>query len=281
MPEIDNQIGHVSDTALLVAACRALETEDPDGLIRDPLAELLAGERGMAIAAAYPRLMLMRYGVGIRSHFLDELVTHVTQQLGVEAVLSVGAGLDTRPWRLDVPSGLRWIEVDFPAMLDYKAARLAGQQPRCRIERVAADLTDAAQRQAVFAATAGAPTLLITEGLLSYLPGDAVAALAAESAPLGNARYWLMDLTSPQFAQRVGMDSDQAISSVRADGHLDGDRIRTLIEAGGWLSCQQRTYAKDMWNIDNNRIRALRTAPPPAAGSPSDDYTGVHLYCRA
>ena len=37
------QIENVSDTALMVAACRALETERPDGLVRDPFARRLAG----------------------------------------------------------------------------------------------------------------------------------------------------------------------------------------------------------------------------------------------
>ena len=36
---MENQIQHVSDTALMVAACRALETVSEDGLVRDPLAE--------------------------------------------------------------------------------------------------------------------------------------------------------------------------------------------------------------------------------------------------
>ena len=41
------EIAHVSVTELMTAACRALETERPDGLIRDPFAAQLAGERVM------------------------------------------------------------------------------------------------------------------------------------------------------------------------------------------------------------------------------------------
>ncbi len=49
---MEKQIGHVSETALMVAAWRAMETGREDGLLRDPYAEQLAGERGMAIAAS-------------------------------------------------------------------------------------------------------------------------------------------------------------------------------------------------------------------------------------
>lgn len=44
-------IRNVSDTALWVAMYRALESERPDALFRDPYARALAGERGARIAA--------------------------------------------------------------------------------------------------------------------------------------------------------------------------------------------------------------------------------------
>lgn len=38
-PNSPDQIQHVSDTAVMVAACRALETARADGLVRGPFAE--------------------------------------------------------------------------------------------------------------------------------------------------------------------------------------------------------------------------------------------------
>src|SRR5436305_526831 len=120
MGPADHEIAHVSDTALMTAACRALETDRPDGLVKDPFAAELAGPRGMAIARAIPRLEMMCFGIGIRSRFLDQLVYETVSTYGIATVLSIGAGLDTRPWRLELPPALTWVEIDFPAMLDYK-----------------------------------------------------------------------------------------------------------------------------------------------------------------
>ncbi|HLH15823.1 MAG TPA: class I SAM-dependent methyltransferase, partial [Bryobacteraceae bacterium] len=61
MSEAPSEIAHVSDTALMVAACRALETECADGFVHDPFAARLAGERGMAILQALPRPEMMRF----------------------------------------------------------------------------------------------------------------------------------------------------------------------------------------------------------------------------
>src|SRR5215469_7968281 len=120
-PNSPDEIQHVSDTALMVAACRALETARPDGLVRDPYAERLAGERGMAILHGIPGWQLICFGLGVRSRFLDDLIAQTVTEQSIGTVLVAGAGLDTRAWRMDLPPDLRWIEVDFPDMIAYKA----------------------------------------------------------------------------------------------------------------------------------------------------------------
>src|SRR5947207_10362396 len=125
MSRSHGEITHVSDTALMVAACRALESESPDGFVRDPFAARLAGERGMAMLRSQPQPEIMRFGMGVRSRFVDELLLEALACVPIATVLSIGCGLDTRPWRLDLPPDLRWIEVDFADMLDYKDARMS------------------------------------------------------------------------------------------------------------------------------------------------------------
>jgi len=69
MSPTHGEITHVSDTALMVAACRAIETEDANGFVRDPFAARLAGERGMAMLRGLPHPEMMRFLVAVRSRF--------------------------------------------------------------------------------------------------------------------------------------------------------------------------------------------------------------------
>jgi len=281
MPPDEAEIRHVSDTALMVAACRAMETARPDGLVRDPFAEELAGARGMAIARALGRLEMMCFGMGVRSRFLDELVAGTVDSGKVSVVLSLGCGLDTRPWRLDLPPGLRWIEVDFPGMLDYKGAIMARHAPKCRLERLAADLNDPAQRRAVLAATGGAGAMMITEGLLQYLPAGTIEALAAEPPP--SIRYWLLELASSAMARRVRMDANPSIEKVRAPDHLRGEQMLEILDRNGWTSARHRSYITDAWAVAGDRIRAINPtqfAPEQEAPLTADDPSGVHLFAR-
>jgi len=268
----------------MVAACRAMETARTDGFVRDPFAGRLAGERGMAIAKALPRLHIMSFGVSARTCFLDELVTKTINDHGIRAVLNVACGLDARPWRLDLPAGLRWIEVDFEDILNYKAALLAGETPKCRVERIAADLNDPAQRAAMFAAIPEAPSLMITEGLLPYLPEATVRGIASEAASNSGVRYWLSDVASTAFAKAIQMDSFQQVQDMRAADHLEGDRLFEVIKENGWTGIARRSYITDIWGFGGERLKQMIRNRPQTGNSPAppaDDPTGVHLFGRA
>jgi methyltransferase (TIGR00027 family) len=267
-----HEIAHVSDTALMTAACRAMETERPDGLIRDPFAAQLAGERGMAIARALPGLETMCFGIGIRSRFLDELLLDTISAYGIENVLSVGAGLDTRPWRLELPATLRWIEVDFPDMLDYKDAIMAAEVPKCHRERLSANVNDASGRESVFAAAGDGPTLMITEGLLMYLPTATIEALAATAS----VTHWMLDAASAEMSRRVGMDQYEAIENVRAADHLDGVQILDALHRRGWTGLRRFRYSRDFMQFAAERVlNMFRNTPPDRMPEPCRPTTPV------
>ena len=84
-------------------------------------------------------------------------------------MLNLGAGLDTRPYRLDFIDKVTWVEVDYPAMIAYKDEQLAGETPHCKLERVKLDLADtAARRQFLAEMNARSKNILVlTEGVLA------------------------------------------------------------------------------------------------------------------
>ncbi|HUA61002.1 MAG TPA: class I SAM-dependent methyltransferase [Verrucomicrobiae bacterium] len=282
-PNSSDQIEHVSDTALMVAACRAIETRRADGLVRDPFAERLAGPRGEAILQAISGWQLMCFGIGVRTRFLDDLILDTIARESIEVVLSVGSGLDTRPWRLQLPTHLRWIEADFPEMLSYKSRAMASEQPRCRLDRMPSDVTSHKQRADLFAAAGGVPTLMVTEGLLMYLAGATVEALAADAARNGICR-WLMDSSSLDLARAMGWDAKGSIDSVRAPGHLQGPALLDAIRSNGWSQLRFRSYSRDSAEVAAERIAAMirpfveKGIPVPEA--PVGDSSGVYLFGR-
>jgi methyltransferase (TIGR00027 family) len=282
MASTGSEITHVSDTALMVAACRADETELEDAFVRDPFAARLAGERGQAILKSMPHAAVLRIGLAIRTRFVDELLLEALRMYPITTVLSVGCGLDTRPWRLNLRPDLRWIEIDFAEILDYKDRLMAGETPVCRRERLEADVNDAAQRRALFEAAGKAPALMITEGLLLYLPAATVDALAAESWKESGVAHWLSDITTSAFSQMLGQGEDtmQPIRHVQAPDCLKGEEILEVLQRHGWRTSARRSYITDVGFV-RDRVRRMRGgAPSPQFSYPPDDPTGVHRFGR-
>jgi methyltransferase (TIGR00027 family) len=280
MSNDEGQITHVSDTALMVAACRAEETALEDAFIQDPFAARLAGERGFAILHALPRADMMKLGLAIRTRFIDELLLEAIQRHPIQVVLSVGCGLDTRPWRLDLPSDLRWIEIDFADMLDYKDRLMAGETATCRRERFTADLIDPVQRGSIYTVAGPEPALMITEGLLLYLPAATVKALASEVADKSGVRHWISDTTTSAFSKVIaqGEDSMQAIRNVRAADCLEGEEILEVLAERGWTVSARRSYITDVEFVRERFRRKMGGVTPPPMQFPPNDPTGIHYF---
>src|SRR5260370_40726827 len=107
---------------------------------------------------------------------MDELTLRAIDPYGVCTVLTPSAGLDRRPYRLPLPRAIRWIEADFPDVIAYKQEQLKGERPAAALEQVGIDLTDVAQRRALFGqiGAAARQVLVVSEGLLIYLTPDQV-----------------------------------------------------------------------------------------------------------
>jgi methyltransferase (TIGR00027 family) len=202
--EAPSPIRNISDTALWTAAYRADESDRPDAIFHDLYARRLAGERGFEIVRAIKQPAI-RYAVVLRTAAVDRLALEAVRDLGCDAVLNLGAGLDARAWRLDLPPSLRWIDVDLPDLLDYKDTVMAGEPARCVHEQVRLDLADRAARIELFERVGGESrrALVVTEGLLSYLEPAMVAGLADDLHAQPAFVAWVTELTGNQVVRRL------------------------------------------------------------------------------
>ena len=180
----------VGATATMIAAGRAMATNDPRGLINDPFAEPLVRAVGLdffvgmidgsvdfsTIENASPaRREAMINGIAVRTKYFDSALLGAVDA-GVRQVVILASGLDSRAYRLDWPSETVVYEIDQPEVIEFKTTTLAdlGAQPTATRRTVPIDLRadwPAALRAAGL--DAEAPTAWLAEGLLIYLPPEA------------------------------------------------------------------------------------------------------------
>jgi methyltransferase (TIGR00027 family) len=234
------KIENVSDTARWVAIYRAMESERPDALFRDPWARRLGGDRGEAIVRAMPQGRKMAWPMIVRTAVFDQVILESIRTRGVDLVLNLAAGLDTRAWRLDLPPELRWVDVDLPAMTGYKQGLMRGETPRCRYEAVSGDLSDPVQRDGVFTREARESkcALVVTEGLLVYLAEGEVAALARSLAAQPAYRWWLTDLASPKLMEWMQKKWGRNVQEGNAPFRFAPDESSGFFAPFGWREAE-------------------------------------------
>lgn len=191
-------IQHVSDTALWVAHYRAKETKRENPIFQDPFAEVLVGDRGKIISDSMGETSrYTEWSVVIRTHIIDNYIQKLTQQ-GVDTVINLGAGMDTRPYRLSLPKSLRWIEVDYPHVIEHKEKHLSKVKPQVQLEQIALDLSDRKLRKELFKklGSEAKKALIITEGVLPYLTPEQVTSLAEDLYSEKSFSMWIAEYFS-------------------------------------------------------------------------------------
>ena len=237
-----NPISSVSDTARWVAMYRAMESERSDALFHDRYARRLAGPTGEQILASMPQGRRWAWPMIVRTAVMDEIIMRLVTEQGVDTVLNLAAGLDARAYRLDLSSRLHWIDVDLEGILAYKEAALAGEQPRCRVEFVRADLTDHAARRALFQRVGAEAqrALVIAEGLLVYLTPEDVASLAGDLAGQSAFHWWLIDLGSPALLQFLSRTWGNQLRSGNAPMRFAPEEGTAFFALSGWREAEYR-----------------------------------------
>lgn len=229
-------IEHISDTARWVATYRAMETERPDAIFRDPFARKLAGARGQEIVDNMHQGRRFGWAFVVRTAVFDRVILDTIAAHSIDLVLNLAAGLDARAWRLPVSPTLRWIDADLPGILDYKTDLLKSETPKCRYEAVRVDLTGEAARRALFARASSEAknVLVVTEGLLIYLTDQQVGSLARDLHAQPNFGHWVFDLAHPELLKMMNNTWGKAMEEAQAPFLFAPASSTKFFEPFGW-----------------------------------------------
>ena len=180
----------VGATATMVAAARAVATEDADPIINDPFAAPLVRAVGIdffirvidgdirptdTAETGQVELQTETDSLAVRTRFFDDFFMGATAA-GIGQAVILAAGLDARAYRLAWPPGTVVYEIDQPEVVKFKTDTMAqlGAEPTAERRTVSIDLREdwpTALRRSGFDDTK--PTAWSAEGLLMYLPPEA------------------------------------------------------------------------------------------------------------
>jgi methyltransferase (TIGR00027 family) len=179
-----------SRTAEMVLAFRARAHASWPSLCDDAWAARLATDEGYALADAYEAAFRhMALWIAVRTGFFDRCLDRLLGREGVDQLVVLGAGFDTRAARFARP-GLTTFDVDHPASLQARHRRMAGVpglDPLPSV-RVACDFERDSMTRSLLDAgfDPSRPAAVLWEGVSYYLPEPTV------RAALSEIRSWLV-----------------------------------------------------------------------------------------
>ncbi|MCC3770972.1 class I SAM-dependent methyltransferase [Streptomyces sp. UNOC14_S4] len=108
------------------------------------------------------------FGVALRAKLLDDWTTEFLAAHPEATVLHLACGLDSRVRRVGPPPTVRWVDVDYPEVVELRE-RLLPPPPAADYRVVGTSVTDASWLEEV---PADRPTAAVFEGLSMYLHKD-------------------------------------------------------------------------------------------------------------
>ena len=251
----------VGATATMVAAARAVASNDANPIINDPFAAPLVRAVGLDFfrrvvdgelaTAETPDggerdLQLETDSIAVRTRFFDDFFLNAARD-GIRQSVILAAGLDARAYRLSWPNGSVVYEVDQPQVIEFKTTTMSslGAAPAAERRTVSIDLREdwpAALRSSGFAVTQ--PTSWSAEGLLMYLPPEAqdrlfdnITGLSAPGSKLATEYHPDSDTTMSERAQEFNQRWEKLGCDINLSGlFFDGDRsnIVDYLTTHGW-----------------------------------------------
>jgi len=245
-----------NDSAFMIAYERALETET-NGLINDPFARLLAGDKGKDLSDSFGISAAPQFGLWpdfhkqwtvVRTKFIDDYIQRIVRETACSnnetedgrlklQFLNLGAGLDTRSLRLEPMKRIvASYEVDMEAINGPKAALFeaigAGTEHPflCPRNIVTANMTMEGELEARLLESGfdpEVPTIVLAEGLIMYLGDKAEAFLADVSRIVAASGSWLI------------------LNYIDYPG-LTTERVRELLVEGGWKDLVFNCFGDDV-----------------------------------
>ena len=201
----------ISITAFYTCGIRMLDAERQEPVVGDAYAQCFMSDEAMGVLERFRKLDRANAGNLTRHRIIDDYLRGALQSDPNSCVVLLGAGFDTRAYRLQ---GGVWFEFDEPAIIAHKDARLPSRECANSLTRIPVRFGVDSLQDKLRAVPAGRRVIVVMEGVLLYLqPGqidDAMRALRQ----VFPAHLLVCDLVTPLFIKRYSRRLHRVIRSL-------------------------------------------------------------------
>jgi len=219
-------------TAFYCCALRAKDAASPRPLCADTLAAKFIDEQ--ILTRLQPALAFHRPAASnvARHRIIDDIVRDAVAKDPNRRIILLGAGLDTRAFRL---SGGQWWEFDDAGLFAFKDARLPAHSAPNKLTRTPVDFSRAELHDYLAPLAGDDEALVVLEGVSMYLPAATLEKTAATIGAVLPRACVVCDLMSPRFRERYAAGLRRELGRLGAHFTDDASHPRLAMEGAGYV----------------------------------------------
>jgi methyltransferase (TIGR00027 family) len=220
----------VSDTAYLTCGARADDAMTTTPICGDQYAGLFLGEHGKKVYSTFKKERNPLAGIVARHRIMDDLLRQKIEQDKRTSIIIIGAGFDTRAFRLDAGN---WAEIDEPQVIEVKNQVLPAAQCKNPLQRIAIDFSQERLADKLPAIAPEHPVVVVMEGVCIYLSEQQIHQTLALLQAAYPGHTLICDINSRRFMTRYGKSLRQRIEALGATlKYLVDDTSKIFVDNG-------------------------------------------------
>lgn len=163
------QTNTISNTAFYCCGIRMEDALRKNPVCNDQFAKYFMDEKALEIYEPFRSETMANISNVTRCRIIDDILRDEIAKNAKINVITIGAGFDTRPYRLQ---GGQWLELDEPQIIDYKNERLPASECKNNLERVSICFSGESLSEKLKTVAKNEPVIIVIEGVFMYLEPD-------------------------------------------------------------------------------------------------------------
>jgi methyltransferase (TIGR00027 family) len=187
------------------------DAQQPQPICGDEYANVFMNEHGTQIYDMFKDEVHCNASMLVRHRMIDDILR---RQLLVNpdlCIITIGAGLDSRPYRLD---GGSWFELDEPAVVQHKNKRLPTAKCANPLKRISINFSTDSLEDKLAALATDNPVMIVMEGVIIYLSEDEIKETITTFHQLFPQHQLVCDLVNRDMVERYGRSLHEKIEGI-------------------------------------------------------------------
>ena len=222
----------ISKTAFYCCGVRMDDAERRPSICNDVYAKSFMNEAALEFYRQFDEDRFPALGNAVRCRIIDDWLRDAIARDASTQILHVGAGFDTRPYRL---RGGRWAEIDEPQIIDYKNGKLPISDSPNPLTRIAIDFAAEPLAAKLAQVPNAGPIVVVMEGVFMYLAESAIASTLRQVRERFPRHTLICDLMNRVFFERFAGSVHAKLVAAGASFSERPERPEALFVQSGYV----------------------------------------------